>query len=76
VEGADLAAGLLRKYGIDEPIHAEYPRLDMARSLVDAIVERAGRSAAARAPFTVGGELLRERQTDGITRLERAPAPR
>ncbi|TCC25092.1 HD domain-containing protein [Kribbella speibonae] len=119
VEGADLAAGLLREHGMDEAdvdlvweaialhtsagiaerrgllayltragvgvdfggsvdvaaerheeIHAEYPRLGMARVLVDAIVER----AAASPPYTLGAELLRERQTNGITRIEQAAA--
>ncbi|GAA1596911.1 MULTISPECIES: HD domain-containing protein [Kribbella] len=121
VEGADLAAGLLREHGVDEgatervweaialhtsggiaerrgvlayltragiaadfgadfgadeasELHAEYPRLGMAATLVDAIVEHAGRSAAAGAAYTLGGELLRERRVEGITRLERAAA--
>ncbi|MEV4295302.1 hypothetical protein [Microbispora rosea] len=37
--------------GWEKRIHAAYPRLAMARSLVDAIVERAAQSAAA-APAT------------------------
>jgi hypothetical protein len=112
VEGADLAAELLREHGVgeaevdqvweaialhtsagiaerrgglayltragvgadfratDERMLAEYPHLDLPTRLVDAIVERAERSAAASAPFTVGGELLRERRASGVTRLE------
>ncbi|MFF0066596.1 HD domain-containing protein [Streptomyces sp. NPDC005279] len=57
-----------------EEIHAAYPRLDMVRSLVDAIVERAARSDAAAPRYSIGGELLRERQTDGVTRMELAAA--
>ncbi|MFJ3922925.1 HD domain-containing protein [Streptomyces sp. NPDC090022] len=121
VEGADLAADLLRRHQVPEPdidrvweaialhtspgiaerrgllsyltregigidfgrraeivagwekeIHAAYPRLAMARSLVDAIVERAARSDAAAPRYSLGGELLRERRTDGVTSLERA----
>ncbi|WP_033819557.1 HD domain-containing protein [Kitasatospora sp. MBT63] len=123
VEGADLAAGLLRQHrvpeadidrvweaialhtspgiaerrgllshltrggvGIDfgrnaeivtpweQQIHAAYPRLTMVRSLVDAIVERAARSDAAAPRYSCGGELLRERRTDGVTALERDAA--
>ncbi|GLZ78452.1 hypothetical protein Afil01_32590 [Actinorhabdospora filicis] len=53
-------------------IHAAYPRLDMVRSLVDAIVERAARSEAAAPRYSIGGELLRERRGDGVTTLELA----
>lgn len=58
----------------EKRIHAAYPRLDMARSLVDAIVERAARSAAAAPRYSLGGELLRERRADGVTGLELATA--
>ena len=51
-------------------IHAACPRLDMVRSLVDAIVERAARSPAAGPRYSIGGELLRERQASGITEME------
>jgi hypothetical protein len=123
VEGADLAAAVLREHGVPEPdvdrvweaialhtspgiagrrgllahltragvgadfgaspeivaafaprIHAAYPRLSMVRSLVDAIVERAARSSAAAARYSIGGELLRERQANGITGMELAVA--
>jgi hypothetical protein len=53
-------------------IHAAYPRLEMARSLTDAIVSHAARSAAASPSYSTPGELLRERSRDGITRLELA----
>ncbi|MEU6238018.1 HD domain-containing protein [Kitasatospora sp. NPDC047058] len=58
----------------EQRIHAAHPRLDMARSLVDAIVERAARSDAAAPRYSLGGELLRERRADGMTGLERAAA--
>ncbi|MFD0275168.1 HD domain-containing protein [Kitasatospora sp. NPDC127111] len=58
----------------EQRIHAEYPRLAMVRSLVDAIVERAARSDAAAPRYSLGGELLRERRSDGVTTLERAAA--
>jgi hypothetical protein len=123
VEGADLAAAVLREHGVAEDdvdrvweaialhtspgvaerrgllayltregvgidfgrhpeiasawasaIHAAYPRLDMVRSLVDAIVERAARSPAAGPRYSIGGELLRERQASGITEMELAAA--
>ena len=56
------------------PIHAAYPRLGMARALTDAIVAHAARSAAAAPPYTLAGELARERRDDGVTRLELAAA--
>jgi hypothetical protein len=60
--------------GWEKQIHAAYPRLAMVRSLTDAIVERAGRCAAAAPRYSLGGELLRERRADGITALELAAA--
>ncbi len=123
VEGADLAAAVLREHGVCErdvdrvweaialhtspgiaerrgllahltregvgtdfgrnpeivaawvpQIHAAYPRLMMVRSLVDAIVEQAARSPAAAPRYSIGGELLRERQANGITSMELAAA--
>jgi hypothetical protein len=56
------------------PIHAAYPRLAMVRSLVEAIVERAARSPAAAPRYSIGGELLRERQANGVTGMELAAA--
>jgi hypothetical protein len=119
VEGADLAAAVLREHGVAGPdvdrvweaialhtspgiaerrgllayltragvgidfgrhpeiasawasrIHAACPRLDMVRTLVDAIVERAARSPAAGPRYSIGGELLRERRASGITEME------
>lgn len=58
----------------EKEIHAAYPRLAMVRTLTDAIVERAARSAAAAPRYSIGGELLRERRADGVTALELAAA--
>ncbi|MER7752301.1 HD domain-containing protein [Kitasatospora sp. NPDC097643] len=58
----------------EKEIHAAYPRLATARSLTDAIVERAARSTAAAPRYSLGGELLRERRAAGTTELERAAA--
>jgi hypothetical protein len=123
VEGADLAAAVLREHGVPEPdtdrvweaialhtspgiaerrgllayltregigidfgrrweivsawaphIHAAYPRLMMVPSLVEAIVAQAARSPAAAPRYSIGGELLRERQANGITTMEIAAA--
>jgi len=57
-----------------EAIHAHYPRLAMVRSLVDAIVEHAGRSDGAAPRYSIPGELLDERRQHGATRMEQAPA--
>lgn len=51
-------------------IHSAYPRLEMARSLVDAIVAQAAKNPKNAARYTIPGEFLRERQTYGQTRLE------
>ena len=123
VEGADLAAAVLREHGVAEPvadrvweaialhtspgiaerrgllayltregvgidfgrrweivsawapqIHAACPRLRMVPSLVEAIVAQAARSPAAAPRYSIGGELLRERQASGITTMEIAAA--
>lgn len=55
-------------------IHAAYPRLAIARTLVDAVVERAARSPSAGPRYTFGGELLRERRTAEVTDFERGAA--
>ncbi|OBK17938.1 HD domain-containing protein [Mycobacterium asiaticum] len=55
-------------------IHAQYPRLAMATSLVDAIAVHAGRSPEAGMPYTMGGEVLRERRDGGVTALEQMAA--
>jgi len=123
VEGADLAAAVVREHGVAEPdadrvweaialhtspgiaerrgllayltregigidfgrrweivsawapqIHAACPRLRMVPSLVEAIVAQAARSPAAAPRYSIGGELLRERQANGITTMEIAAA--
>jgi hypothetical protein len=51
-------------------IHARYPRLSMARSLTHAIVTHAQRSPEAAPPYSLPGDMLRERQTNGITMME------
>lgn len=53
-----------------DTVHAAYPRLDMVRSLTDAIVAHAAKSPKNGPRYTLPGELLRERQTYGRTRLE------
>ena len=58
----------------EKDIHAAYPRLAMARSLADEIVRRATGSPAAAPPYSLGAGLLRERQSHGITSIERAAA--
>ncbi len=58
----------------EKEIHAAYPRLAMARSLADEIVRRATGSPAAAPPYSLGAGLLRERQSHGITSIERAAA--
>lgn len=60
--------------GWEKQIHAAYPRLAMARSLTDEIVKRAAVSPAAAPPYSLSAGLLRERQADGVTSLERAAA--
>ncbi|QHC27617.1 HD domain-containing protein [Streptomyces sp. HF10] len=55
-----------------EALHAAYPRLDMVRSLTDAIVAQAAKDPRNAPRHTVPGELLRERETYGRTRLEHA----
>ncbi|MFE7314273.1 HD domain-containing protein [Streptomyces sp. NPDC057555] len=51
-------------------MHTAYPRLDMVRSLTDAIVAQAAKNPNNAPRYTIPGELLRERQTFGRTRLE------
>jgi len=60
--------------GRAKEIHAAYPRLAMARSLADEIVRRATGSPAAAPPYSLGAGLLRERQSHGISSIERAAA--
>jgi len=70
---AGVAADLGRHIDIvgehEAAIHAEYPRDGAVTAIVDAVVAHAARSAAAGAPYTLAGELARERGL-GPTRLE------
>jgi hypothetical protein len=54
-----------------QAIHARYPRLRMATSLVDEIVRHAGRSPQNAPRYSIAGELVRERGQEGrLTALE------
>lgn len=53
-------------------VHTAYPRLDMVGSLTDAIVAYAAKNPDNAPRYTLPGELLRERETYGRTRLEHA----
>jgi hypothetical protein len=55
-------------------IHARYPRLSMARTLIDAIAAQAQRSPEAAPPYSFPQQVLHERQTDGVTLMELAAA--
>lgn len=70
--GIDFGRGARAVLPWAKEIHAAYPRLAMARSLADEIVKRAARTPAAAPPHSFAAGLLRERQDDGITSIERA----
>ncbi|MBA8926743.1 hypothetical protein BC739_003949 [Kutzneria viridogrisea] len=53
-------------------VHAVYPRLEMSRSLTDAIVAQAAKNPNNAPRYAIPGEFLRERETFGQTRLEHA----
>jgi hypothetical protein len=53
-------------------VHAVYPRLEMIRSLTDAIVAQAAKNPKNGPRYAIPGEFLRERETFGRTRMERA----
>lgn len=53
-----------------EAVHAVYPRLDMARSLIDAIVAQAVKNPKNAPRYSIPGEFLREREGYGRTRME------
>ncbi|MFK0296538.1 HD domain-containing protein [Streptomyces sp. NPDC090442] len=57
-----------------DALHAAYPRLDMIRSLTDAIVAQAAKNPKNALRYTIPGEFLRERETFGRTRMEHACA--
>ncbi|KAA9166172.1 HD domain-containing protein [Amycolatopsis acidicola] len=53
-------------------VHAAYPRLEMIRSLIDAIVAQAAKNPANAPRYSIPGEFLREREAYGRTRMEHA----
>uniref|UniRef100_A0AAU3H406 HD domain-containing protein n=1 Tax=Streptomyces sp. NBC_01401 TaxID=2903854 RepID=A0AAU3H406_9ACTN len=53
-------------------VHAAYPRLEMIRSLTDAIVAQAAKSPKNGPRYALPGEFLREREAFGRTRMEHA----
>jgi hypothetical protein len=55
-------------------IHAAYPRLGMARSLVDEIVTQAQGRPEKAPRYSLTAELRRERETTGTTTLEQGAA--
>ncbi|WP_031469670.1 HD domain-containing protein [Sciscionella sediminilitoris] len=55
-----------------DAVHAVYPRLNMIGSLVDAIAAQASRSARNAPRYSIPGELLREREVYGRTRMEQS----
>lgn len=55
-------------------IHAAYPRLTMARSLVDEVVEQAQLRPEKAPRYSFTAELVRERETVGTTALEQGAA--
>jgi len=55
-----------------DAVHAAYPRLEMIRSLTDAIVAQAAKNPQNGPRYALPGEFLRERETFGRTRMEHA----
>ncbi|MCX4725625.1 HD domain-containing protein [Streptomyces sp. NBC_01306] len=55
-----------------DAVHTAYPRLEMVRSLTDAIVAQAAKDPKNAPRYSIPGELLRERDFFGRTRLEHA----
>ncbi|MEU9158479.1 HD domain-containing protein [Streptomyces sp. NPDC048417] len=53
-------------------VHAAYPRLEMIRSLTDAIVAQAAKNPKNGPRYALPGEFLREREAFGRTRMEHA----
>jgi hypothetical protein len=76
-----VRSGVCADFGLDADfideqtateIHIRYPRLAMARTLIDVIAAHAQRSPDAAPPYSLPAELLRERQNNGVTLLELA----
>ncbi|MBD3006393.1 HD domain-containing protein [Streptomyces sp. 5-10] len=55
-----------------DAVHAVYPRLNMVGSLVDAIVAQAAKDPKNAPRYSIPGELLREREEFGRTRMEQS----
>ncbi|WP_028937721.1 HD domain-containing protein [Pseudonocardia spinosispora] len=55
-----------------DAVHLVYPRLDMVRSLTDAIVAHAAKNPKNAPRYSIPGEFLREREAYGRTRMEHA----
>ncbi|MFD7665837.1 HD domain-containing protein [Streptomyces sp. NPDC059788] len=55
-----------------DAVHTAYPRLEMIRSLTDAIVAQAAKHPKNAPRYAIPGEFLRERETFGRTRMEHA----
>ncbi|WP_328332264.1 MULTISPECIES: HD domain-containing protein [unclassified Streptomyces] len=55
-----------------DAVHTAYPRLEMIRSLTDAIVAQAAKDPKNAPRYAIPGEFLRERDAFGQTRLEHA----
>jgi HD domain len=53
-----------------DAVHRVYPRLDMIRSLTDAIVAHAAKNPKNAPRYTIPGEFLSERNAYGRTRME------
>jgi hypothetical protein len=53
-------------------IHHRYPRLSMVSSFVDAVIAHAAASPEAAPPYSMPGDLLRERTAKGTTTMEQA----
>ncbi len=68
--GAEYLSAVTDEEGV--AIHAAYPRLEMVRSLTDAIVAQAAKNPKNAPVPSVPADFLREREADGETRLERA----
>lgn len=72
--GGPLGTGHLQALTDEQAgaVHAAYPRLEMIRSLTDAIVAQAAKHPGNAPRYAIPGEFLRERQAYGQTRLEHA----
>jgi HD domain-containing protein len=74
--GGPMGAGHLESLTAQQAdaVHAAFPRLDMIRSLTDAIVAQAAKSPKNAPRYSIPGEFLHEREAFGRTRMEHACA--